>query len=130
VGGTITDTITANGKPLSNVSVPETNVNTFTVNGNVIHRPTVQGSAATNSAGQLGDTVGAYAPAGTASQNAALVHALTTNAVTFTNVNTMKFTIRGGATYAVTATRNLTNGKGGSHYTLTTTRPVVVIVPQ
>jgi hypothetical protein len=130
LGGTVTDTITANGKPLSNVSVSETNVNTLTVNGTVIPRPTKAGSDATNKAGQLPDIVGAYAPAGTQSQNAALVHALTTNAVTFTNVNTIKFTVPGGATYAATATRTLTNGNGGSQYTLTTTQPAVAIVPQ
>jgi hypothetical protein len=50
VGGTVTDTITANGKPLSNVSVSETNVNTLTVNGTVIPRPTKAGSDATNKA--------------------------------------------------------------------------------
>jgi hypothetical protein len=76
VRGTIQDTITVNGKALSNVALQETNASTVTLNGVVQPTRTVQGSASTNNAGQLNDTVGLLAPARTATQDKPLIQLL------------------------------------------------------
>ena len=133
VRGIIQDTITVNGKPLSGVKVDETNVSTTTVNGNPMSRRERPGSATTNNAGQISDTVGLLAPARAAAQDKGLIQGLKTQAVTVTNTNAITFTVPGGGKYSATATRTLTNvganGKVNSSYKLNTSQPVVSAVP-
>jgi hypothetical protein len=129
VGGTVTDTITVNGKALSNAKVTESNVNTLFVDGKEMNNNTKQGPGSTNNAGQLGDSVGLYQPAGTASQDANLVRALSTHSVDYTNTNTITFAVPGGATYSATSTRTVTNEGHPSTYTLSTSQPIVRVVP-
>jgi RHS repeat-associated protein len=133
VRGIIQDTITVNGKPLSGVEVNETNVSTVTVNGKPMFPQEKPGSATTNNAGQINDTVGLLAPARTAAQDKALTEGLRTQAVTVTNTNTITFAIPGSSKYTATSTRTLTNvgsdGRVGSTYTLSKTDPVVRAVP-
>jgi hypothetical protein len=133
VRGTIQDTITVNGKPLSDATVQETNTGTVTLNGKVQPTRVNEGSASTNNAGQVNDTVGLLAPARTAVQDKPLVQLLQTQAVTVTNKNTITFAVPGGGKYSATATRTLTNvgpnGKINSSYTLNTSQPVVSFVP-
>ena len=133
VRGTIQDTITVNGKPLSGGAVSETNTSTVTLNGNVQPTRTIEGPASTNNAGQLNDTVGLLAPARTAAQDKPLIQLLGTQAVTVTNKNTITFTVPGGSRYSATATRTLTNvgsnGRVNPSYTLSTSKPVVSVVP-
>ncbi len=133
VRGTIQDTITVNGKPLSGGAVSETNTSTVTLNGNVQPTRTIEGPASTNNAGQLNDTLGLLAPARTAAQDKPLIQLLGTQAVTVTNKNTITFTVPGGSRYSATATRTLTNvgsnGRVNPSYTLSTSKPVVSVVP-
>ena len=133
VKGTIQDTITMNRKPLSGVSVEETNTSTVTLNGKIQPTRTIQGSGSTNNAGQLNDTVGLLAPARTAAQDKPLIRLLKTQAVTLTITNAITFTVPGGSKYSATTTRTLTNvgsnGKVNSHYILRTSQPVVRAVP-
>jgi hypothetical protein len=133
VRGTIQDTITVNGKPLSGVAVEETNTSTVTLNGKVQPTRTIEASGSTNNAGQLNDTVGLLAPARTATQDKPLIQMLKTQAVTVANKNTIAFRVPGGSKYSATATRTLTNvgsnGKVNSSYTLSTSQPVVSVVP-
>ncbi len=133
VRGIIQDSITVNGKPLTGVAVEETNTSTATLNGQVVPLGNKGGSASTNNAGQLNDTVGLLAPARTATQDKPLIQLLKTQAVTVTNKNTITFTVPGGSKYSATATRTLTNvgsgGKVSSSYTLSTSQPVVRVVP-
>lgn len=129
VRGTVQDTITENGKPVANTTVTETNKTTATLNGDPHNLGSQEGPAPTNGAGQVNDTVGLLAPAGSAADDKALTQTLTTQSVTMTNTNTITFTTPGGCTCSATATRTLTNvgtdGKPSSTYTLTTTQPVV-----
>jgi RHS repeat-associated protein len=129
VRGTVQDTITVNGKPLSGVTVDEKNVSTTTLNGTAQPLKTIEGPSKTNNAGQINDTVGLLAPARTASADKPLIQLLQTQAVTFTNTNTITFATPGGATYSATSTRTLTNvGPNGQvmpNYTLTTSQPAV-----
>ena len=129
VKGTIQDTITVNGKTLNDTKVDEKNSSTSTLNGTPHDLGTVEGPSKTNNAGQVNDTVGLLAPAGTPAEDKSLVQTLQTGAVTMTNTNTITFTTPGGDTCSCTATRTLTNvgpdGKPSSTYTLDPGHPVV-----
>jgi hypothetical protein len=74
-----------------------------------------------------------HPPARTAAQDKPLIRLLKTHAVTVTNQSTITFTVPGGSKYSATATRTLTNvgsnGKVNSPYRLTTSQPVVSVVP-
>jgi RHS repeat-associated protein len=132
VKGTIQDTITVNGKTLNDTKVDEKNSSTSTLNGTPHDLGTVEGPSKTNNAGQVNDTVGLLAPAGTPAEDKSLVQTLQTGAVTMTNTNTITFTTPGGDTCSCTATRTLTNvgpdGKPSSTYTLDPGHPVVTRV--
>ncbi len=128
VRGIIQGTITVNGKTLNNTSIDEDNKTTETVNGKNQPAALIQGPSKTNNAGQYDDTVGLLAPADPA-HDAGVVRALSNNAVTLTDTQTVTFTIPSGAVCSSTSTRILTNigpdGQFSSNYTLTTTQPVV-----
>jgi hypothetical protein len=129
VRGKIQDTITVNDKTLNDTKVDEKNSSASTLNGTPHDLGTVEGPSKTNNAGQVNDTVGILAPAGTAAEDKPLVQTLQTGAVTMTNTNTITFTTPGGDTCSCTATRTLTNvgpdGKASSTYTLDPGHPVV-----
>jgi len=133
VRGTIQDTITQNGKPLSGVVVTEKNESNTMLNGKERNPGgLIEGTAPTNKAGQINDQVGLMAPARAAEKEKALIQILNTQAVSVTNTNTIIFKTPGGATCSATATRVLTNvgldGKVSSTYTLSTTQPTVTTV--
>jgi RHS repeat-associated protein len=132
VKGIIQDTITVSGKTLNDTKVDEKNASTSTLNGTLHDLGTVEGPSKTNNAGQVKDTVGLLAPAGTPAEDKSLVQTLQTGAVTMTNTNTITFTTPGGDTCSCTATRTLTNvgpgGKPSLTYTLDPGHPVVTRV--
>jgi RHS repeat-associated protein len=125
----VQDTITVNGKPLDHGKVDETNVNKVTLNGQAKNLNNEQGPNETNNAGQVNDTVGLLAPAGTPQEDAPLINILQTGAVTYTNENTITFTTPSGDTCSCTATRTVTNvgsdGKASSNYTIDPGTPTV-----
>jgi hypothetical protein len=100
------DTITVNGEPLVHAKVNESNTYKVTLNGEPKDLGHKEGPDQTNNAGQINDTVGLLAPAGTPKEDAPLVDLLKTGAVVFTNENTITFTTPGGQTCSCSTTRN------------------------
>jgi RHS repeat-associated protein len=129
VEGKLVDTVTVNGKAASDVKVTEANQNSDTKNGQPVSSTLAQGKGSTNANGQIGDTIGIYHPTdGTRADNNLIKQDFSSNTWTSTDKQTLTLTLPNGQTCSATSTRTLTNaGPHGpsSHYTLTTTQPVV-----
>lgn len=130
IHGTLTDTVTMNNRPASGVQVTESNATTTEIDGAKSNPAIREGQAPTNSNGQFNDDIGyGFATSGSKADNAAIINQLSTEKLTITDVQTLTLTFPSGASCSATSTRVLTNvgsdGDASSHYTLTTTQPVV-----
>jgi len=130
VQGSLVDTVTVNGKPAASVKVTETNNQKITVNGKQQQAQLLEGKATTNQSGKFSDTIGALkSTSGSKADNKAIEHAFRTTPFTITDKQVLSLTFSNGATCDATSTRTLTNtgtdGKASSHFSLTTTQPVV-----
>jgi hypothetical protein len=110
----------------------QSNTHKATLNGQPKDLGAKEGPSETNNAGQVNDTVGLLAPAGTPKEDAPLVDLLKTGAVTYTNENTITFATPDGQNCQCTTTRTITNvgpdGKGSPNYTIDPGHPVVTPV--
>jgi len=114
--GIVSNTVTVNGQPLTNTPVDEKNDNKLVIDGKQINAPTDQGPSHTNEEGKLGDVVGPlFTPSANPADDKFLMDTFKNSAVTMTSIQTLTFTLPGGASCSATATRTLTNGSGGTY---------------
>ena len=129
VEGTVTFTVSINGRPSEGVKVTEQNEVTTTRNGKDVASQTANGKQTTNSQGQVTDRVGtSLLTDGSKASNDSNKSDFTKNTWTVTDKQTLTLTLSTGDTCSATSTRTVTNaGANGpnSNYTLTTTQPVV-----
>jgi RHS repeat-associated protein len=130
VEGTLTYTVTVNGKPAADIKVDESNEASKTKNGQPVQTNILQHSSATNSEGKIGDRVGMYQKTdGSKATNKEIKDDYKNNVWTLQRTQTLTLTLSGGAACTATTTTTLSNaGKDGSlssHYELKPTQPVV-----
>ncbi|MFZ0819429.1 MAG: RHS repeat-associated core domain-containing protein, partial [Candidatus Acidiferrales bacterium] len=130
VEGTITLTVTVDGKPAVDVKVTEKEQITTTKNGKPEATQTNLGSGRTTPDGQVEDHLNNLHPTdGKKATNTDLKNDFKTNVWTSTDTQTLTLTFNNGQTCSATSTRILTNAGPGDKpapkYTLTTTQPVV-----
>jgi RHS repeat-associated protein len=128
IHGTLAGTVTVNGTPAAGVKLTESNAVATVIDGTNTN-PHVREGEGTSPNGQYNDDIGyGFATSGKA-DNANIINQLSTEKLTITDTQTLTMTFPSGGTCSATSTRVLTNvgadGNASSHYTLTTTQPVV-----
>jgi len=128
IHGKLAGTVTVNGTPAAGVKLTESNAVTTVIDGTNTN-PHVREGEGTSPNGQYNDDIGyGFATSGKA-DNANIIDQLSTEKLTITDTQTLTMAFPSGGTCSATSTRILTNvgsdGNASSHYTLTTTQPVV-----
>lgn len=128
IHGTLAGTVTVNGTPAAGVKLTESNTVKTVIDGTNTN-PQVREGEGTSPNGQYHDDIGyGFATSGKA-DNANIITQLSTEKLTMTDTQTLTMTFPSGGTCSATSTRVLTNvdsnGDASSHYTLTTTQPIV-----